>query len=151
MQAAPAPQISPRRNLAVTDRSSLVIDPGPRSVDGANANADGTAASARFDGGTFFGLEVPLGELRTDESGRLLVFGGTGQSSPAVPGMIAVTFANNDLWCDDTSDGPVDATVSIGGRNIPVTGAWVVVAPPNYAPGIQSVVTMYDVMFEAAT
>ena len=151
LQAAPAPQISPRRNLAVTDRSSLVIDPGPRSVDGANANADGTAASARFEGGTFFGLEVPLGELRTDESGRLLVFGGTGQSSPAVPGMIAVTFANNDLWCDDTSDGPVDATVSIGGRNIPVTGAWVVVAPPNYAPGIQSVVTMYDVMFEAAT
>ena len=32
-----------------------------------------------------------------------------------------------------------------------MTGAWVVVAPPNYAPGIQSVVTMYDVMFEVAT
>jgi hypothetical protein len=31
------------------------------------------------------------------------------------------------------------------------TGAWVVVAPPNYAPGIQAVVTMYDVLFEVAT
>ena len=95
--------------------------------------------------------EVPLGELRTDADGRLLVFGGMGQSGPAVPGMIAVTFANNDLWYDDTSDGPVEATVRIDGREIPVTGAWVVVAPPNYAPGIQSVVTMYDVIFEAAT
>ena len=62
-----------------------------------------------------------------------------------------MTFANNDLWYDDTSDGPVDATVHIAGREIPVTGAWVVVAPPNYAPGIQSVVTMYDVLFEVAT
>ena len=74
-----------------------------------------------------------------------------GRSGPAIPGTIAVTFANNDLWYDDTSDGPVDATVRIDGREIPVTGAWVVVAPPNYAPGIQSVVTMYDVMFEVAT
>jgi len=65
--------------------------------------------------------------------------------------LTAVTFANNDLWYDDISDGPVEATVRIGGRSIPVTGAWVVVAPPNYAPGIQSVVTMYDIVFEAAT
>ena len=30
-------------------------------------------------------------------------------------------------------------------------GAWVVVAPPNFAPGLQSVVTIYDVLFEVAT
>ena len=95
----------------------------------------GQMPSARFDGGRFLDIEVPLGELRTDDAGRLLVFGGTGHSGPAIPGTIAVTFANNDLWYDDTSDGPVDATVRIAGREIPVTGAWVVVAPPNYAPG----------------
>ena len=99
----------------------------------------------------FLGIDVPLGELRTDEAGRLLVFGGKGESAPAIPSTVAMTFANNDLWYDDTSDGPVDATVHIAGREIPVTGAWVVVAPPNYAPGIQSVVTMYDVLFEVAT
>src|SRR5581483_4451113 len=136
---------------AIVERGPLRIDPGPRSVGGANANADGGDPAAAFDSGTFFGAPVPLGELRTDAAGRLLVFGGTGRSTPAVPGLLATTFANNELWHDDTSDGPVDATVRIGGRDIPTTGAWVVVAPPNYAPGIQSVVTMYDVMFEVAT
>src|SRR6188472_2851393 len=74
-----------------------------------------------------------------------------GSSGSAVPGSNANRFGNNDLWYDDTSDGPVDATVHIAGREIPVTGAWVVVAPPNYAPGIESVVTMYDLLFEVAT
>ena len=50
-----------------------------------------------------------------------------------------------------TSDGPVDATIQIGGRTIKALGAWVVVAPPNFAPGLQSVVTIYDVLFEVAT
>jgi hypothetical protein len=151
LQTAPPPTASLQRNQAITDRDSLRIDPGRRSVSGANANPGGADPAARFDGGTFLGVDVPLGELRTDDLGHLLVFGGTGQSGPAIPSAIAITFANNDLWYDDTSDGPVEATVSIDGRDIPVTGAWVVVAPPNYAPGIQSVVTMYDVMFEVAT
>jgi hypothetical protein len=151
LQPAPDPTRSTRRNAATPDRAHLRIDPGPRSVGGKNANADAQDAGARFDGGTFFNTPVPLGDLRTDAAGRLLVFGGTGRCGPAVPGLLATTFANNDLWYDDTSDGPVDATVRISGRDIPVTGAWVVVAPPNYAPGIQSVVTMYDVMFEAST
>ena len=151
LQTAPAPTRSTRRNAAITDRAALRIDPGARSIGGSNANADGAVDAARFAGGAFLDREVPLGELRTDDAGRLLVFGGMGSAGPAVPGALAVTFANNDLWYDDTSDGPVDATVRIGDREIPVTGAWVVVAPPNYAPGIQSVVTMYDVVFEAAT
>ena len=40
---------------------------------------------ARFDDGRFLGMDVPLGELRTDEAGRLLVFGGKGESAPAIP------------------------------------------------------------------
>ena len=151
LQAAPDPTRSTRRNASVTDRARLRIDPGARTLSGRNANAGGQEAAARFDGGRFLDQEVSLGELRTDDAGRLLVFGGLGQSGPAVPSTIAVTFANNDLWYDDISDGPVEATVRIDGRSIPVTGAWAVVAPPNYAPGIQSVVTMYDVIFEAAT
>ena len=151
LQAAPDPTRSLRRNASITDRARLRIDPGARSIAGRDANADGQDAAARFDGGRFLDEEVPLGKLRTDEAGRLLVFGGEGRAGPAIPGALAMTFANNDLWYDDTGDGPVDATVRIDGREIPVTGAWVVVAPPNYAPGIQSVVTMYDVLFEVAT
>src|SRR5215207_3579039 len=115
LQAAPDPTRSDRRNEAITDRASLRIDPGPRSLGGASANADGADARARFDGGRFLGINVPLGELRTDEAGRLLVFGGKGESAPAIPSTVAMTFANNDLWYDDTSDGPVDATVRIAG------------------------------------
>ena len=148
---APPPARAHRRNVTIEDGASLVIDPGERSIGGPNANADGTDPAARFDGGRFFDIDVPLGELRTDEAGRLLVFGGHGTSGPAIPGMRALAIDNNDYWYDDTSDGPVDAAVRIGDRDIPVTGAWVVVAPPNYAPGIQSVVTMYDLIFEVAT
>ncbi|MFT5682316.1 MAG: hypothetical protein ACI8RZ_003234 [Myxococcota bacterium] len=63
-----------------------------------------------------------------------------------------MTFGNNDGWHDDTSDGPVSATVTlIGGRSIPVESAWVVVTPPNYGPDIISVLTMYDVMIDTFT
>ncbi len=151
LEDAPTPTRSLRRNASIVERAGLRIDPGPRTITGAGANADGQDPTARFDGGAFLDAEVPLGELRTDDDGRLLVFGGLGRSAPAIPGAIAVTFANNDLWYDDTSDGPVEATVHIDGRVLPVAGAWVVVAPPNYAPGIRSVVTMYDVMFQVAT
>ena len=151
MQPAPAATRSTRRNEPIPDRGVLRIDPGPRTIAGAGLNLDGNDAALHFSGGKAYGIDVPLGELRTDDAGRLLVLGGRGQSGSAVPGMLATTFANNDLWYDDISDGPVDAEVTIDGRTVPVTGAWVVVAPPNYAPGIQSVVTMYDVMFEVAT
>ncbi|MCO5223349.1 MAG: LodA/GoxA family CTQ-dependent oxidase [Thermomicrobiales bacterium] len=151
LQPAPDPTVSLPRNQISPDRDSLRIDPGPRSISGANQNPNGTDADVRFDDGEFLGEAVDIGELRTDDAGRLLVFGGDGESAPAIPGAIAITFANNDLWHDNTSDGPVDASVRIDGRSLPVTGAWVVVAPPNYAPGIQSVVTMYDIMFEVAT
>jgi hypothetical protein len=150
MQDAPDPLQSALRNRGIRDRSQLTIDPGPRSISGASANLDGSDGNLRFDTGRFFGKAVDLGELRTDDSGRLLVFGGRGQAAPAVPGLLADTFANNDLWHDDISDGPVDARVRIDGREIPVTGAWIVVGPPNFAPGVQSVVTMYDLMFEVA-
>ena len=151
MDAAPPPTQSARRNAAIVDRDTLRNDPGARSVSGKRANGRGQDPAARFEGGTVFGIPVNLGEVRTDEAGRLIVLGGMGQSGPAIPDLFAATFANNDLWYDDTSDGPVDAEVRIAGREIPVTGAWVVVAPPNYAPGMQSVVTMYDVIFEQAT
>ncbi|MGB6323247.1 MAG: LodA/GoxA family CTQ-dependent oxidase, partial [Xanthobacteraceae bacterium] len=62
--------------------------------------------------------DVYLGELRADEEGRLLVLGGRGHSA-AVDGTGAevsgkkwiTNYANNDLWHDDTSDGPIECKV----------------------------------------
>jgi hypothetical protein len=80
LQPAPAPLRSARRNATIVERDRLVIDPGRRTIRGRRANANGTDRAARLDGGSFLGIEVELGELRTDEDGRLLVFGGWGRS-----------------------------------------------------------------------
>ena len=136
---------SHRRNASVVgaDRSKLVIDPGPRSISGRSMHG----AEFQFDGGTFFQLPVPLGELRTDAAGRLLVFGGHGLSQSRV-GALPTTFANNDDWHDDVSDGPVDAKVTVNGNDILVEGAWIAVAPPNYAPALKTTRTMYDLLVD---
>jgi hypothetical protein len=91
------------------------------------------------------GTAVYLGELRTDELGRLIVLGGRGKSA-SFDGSKAVTFANNEGWHDDTSDGPVTARVTYEGQELQVGPAWVVVAPPNYAPMQKSVRSMWDLM-----
>jgi hypothetical protein len=145
-EAATAPP-STRRNANVPfpERGTLSIQPGPRSID-----APGAAGPAyHFDGGSFMGIPVPLGELRTDPRGRLWVFGGSGKSA-SFDGCAPTTFANNDGWYDDTGDGPVTARVRVGGRELRVAPAWVVVAPPNYGPQQKSVRTMYALMTDVA-
>ena len=127
------------------DRQKLVIDPGPRTVSGRTQSGK----EYEFDSGKFFGKKVYLGELQTDAAGRLIFLGGRGVSaSYKGPKTKPTTFANNDTWHDDVADGPVTAVVSIRGRSIPVDPAWVVVAPPNYAPDVIGVRTMHDLMFD---
>jgi hypothetical protein len=137
------PGKSGRRNPGVkgADRKQLIIEPGPHSIGGRKKKID-------LDGGKFYGKEVSLGELRTDDAGRLLFYGGRGVSA-SKDGKPAETFADNDGWHDDVSDGPVTATVKIGKKEVPVEHGWVVVAPPDYAPGVQAVITMWDVIRDA--
>ncbi|MBX9949404.1 MAG: LodA/GoxA family CTQ-dependent oxidase [Candidatus Obscuribacterales bacterium] len=132
-----------KRNLLIagSERSKLIIDPGPRTISGKSSKGQS------FDTGKFFHLSVNLGELRTDEEGRLLVLGGFGLSQSYVD-QPPLTFANNDGWHDDVSDGPVDAKLKIDGKEIPVDGAWVAVCPPNYAPELKTVRTFYDLLFD---
>jgi hypothetical protein len=124
------------RNSTVTGdgRRSLVIDPGQRTISGKNA------AGVVFDTGEFQGTPVYLGELGTDPDGRVLVLGGRGHSQSA-SGSPASTFANNDGWHDDTSDGPVRATVTIDGVAHEAVPAMVAVTPPNFGQGLFSIVT----------
>lgn len=143
----------PFRNRGVSSRAALAIDPGPRRISGQNR---GGGSEHAFDTGTFQArskdaVTVPLGEIRTDDVGRLIFLGGSGNSAspthaPVFDDNNVKSFNNADDWYDDTSDGPVTAEVAISGRTIPVEGAWVVTAPPNYAPNIISWRTMYDEM-----
>ena len=137
---------SGRRNAQITaGRHLLCIEPGPRRI----ATAATQGAAYHFSGGKIMDIEVPLGELRTDSAGRLLVFGGLGKSASFNASPLT-TFANNDGWYDDTSDGPVTAKVKLNGRDLEVAPAWVVVAPPNYGPQQKSVRTMYALMTDLA-
>jgi hypothetical protein len=146
------------------ERRKLIIDPGPRRI--AGRNAGGPATPVEFSRSTippgYRGGNFPpptlkpytvdtLGELRTDSQGRLLVLGGLGRSGSSIDPPSIQEYANNDGWWDDTSDGPVAATVVLtGGEVIPVKPAWVVVAPPGYAPQIANLVTLYDTIFDTA-
>lgn len=147
--AATANMQCPRRNPGITgqSRQSLVIDPGPKTIAGPSQAGD---PKFKLEGGTFKGVPVSLGELRTDKHGRLLVLAGHGRSeSPSAAPLITGdpdSFNNADDWFDDTSDGPVTAEVTVAGRQIPVDGAWVVVAPPNYAPDVVGWRIMADLL-----
>lgn len=137
-----AGQSSARRNATLLGaaRAGLAIDGGNVSITGANTSGSGYAFT-----GAFLGAPVYIGELRTDEDGRLVVLGGLGNSFSPTHERLS-NFANNDGWCDDTADGPVNAAVAINGTAIPVDPAWAVVAPPDYAPNLKTVRTMYDLI-----
>ncbi|WP_207893727.1 LodA/GoxA family CTQ-dependent oxidase [Tenacibaculum sp. M341] len=141
-EAADAPP-SFLRNINVGDRSSLLIDGKAQSISGTSV-----VNGPRFEG-EFLSEKVYLGEMRTDEKGRLIMLGGHGKSEN-INGDIAITFANNEGWYDDTSDGPVTAEVEYQGVKLKVDPAWVVCAPPDYAPMQKSVRTMWDLMRDVA-
>jgi len=134
------------RNPGIDPAELTIRNPAPVSVAGAGESG------RRFDQGRFRGESVYLGELGTDRHGRLLVLGGRGVSRSVPAGVDIQDFANNPFWYDDVADGPVTATVTFaGGPPVPVQApAWVIVAPPDYAPGVGAIVTLYEVAFQAA-
>jgi hypothetical protein len=135
---------APRRNKKVTDRKKLIIDPGPRTISGPNQ-------SALFNGGQFMGIPVPLGEIRTEKDGQLLVIGGFGKSGATDKALPVQDYANNDGWFDDVSDGPVTAEVTLkGGQKLTATPSWVIVGPPDFSPPTRHFITLHDIGVEAA-
>ena len=137
---------APLRNEKITNRSDLKIDPGQRTINGINQ-------SALFDTGSFMGTTIPLGEIKTDDKGRLLVLGGFGNShSPTNADLPDTEFANNDEWFDDVSDGPVNAFITLkdSRKSFDAIGSWVICPPPDFAPPITSVITMFDTLRQAA-
>ena len=138
----PAPNASVWRNSMVAARNQLVIDPGAKTLNGPNQ-------AAGFNTGTVMGVMVPLGEMRTQADGALIVLGGSGRSG-AFANQPLQTFADNDGWYDDISDGPVTAVVTLtGGSTPPVEPSWVIVGPPKFAPAIQPIITLYDTLLQA--
>jgi hypothetical protein len=136
---------TPLRNAKVVNRADLRITPEPGTLDGPDQKA-------AFDTGFFLGQSVPLGEMRTDADGRLLVLGGFGNSTSPDNIPLNGTFADNDGWHDDVSDGPVTASIHLKGTDswIQASSAWVICAPPKFAPPIKHIITLYDTLLQVA-
>jgi hypothetical protein len=107
-----------------------------------------------FEGGKFRGKEVTLGDMEVDEAGRLIVRGGWGNSGYTGSGSTAdqLDFADNNDWYDDTSDGRVSARLEFtdGRKPVDAVPAWLLVGPPDFAPEIQNLVTLYDLALQMA-
>ncbi len=159
----PVQPAHPRRNVAAPDRRKLKIDPGPRSIKGKNAGpvefrkgkSANPAAELWPKPAPVPALEY-LGELRTDNKGRLIVIGGAGVIAKQAGAPAIRQYANNDGWFDDVSDGPVTASLVVRpakgkpGVKVHVQGAWVLVAPPDFAPDIPPTVTLWDLLLDMA-
>jgi hypothetical protein len=141
-------------------RTQLVIDFGPRTVPAPGGAAAFTAATA---GGYPVAGPGPLqnaaGPVAIDSLGTLtgradggLVVAPAPGASGSIGGVGIGHYANNPGWFDNTSDGPVRAElVFTDGSRQPVDApAWVVVAPPDFAPVVTNVVTLYDALVDLA-
>ena len=127
------------------NRADLAITPTLPPISGPDRS------QAEAPSGRYRGKAVKIGELRTDSAGRLIVLGGQGVSESYPTVSPIVTFANNADWHDDVADGPVDATLTFPGQ-APIAvdyGSWVVVAPPDFAPAVQGLASIYDVACSA--
>lgn len=136
------------RNAKHANRDELMIRPPAVTV-------DAQKPTAKFDTGTFLGVKVDLGEVQVESGGQLLVLGGHGKSgyvSTSGQPVKIEEFANNDLWYDDVSDGPIRASITLNGAPaaIEAKAAWIIVAPPDFAPEVQNFVTLYDVALQVA-
>jgi hypothetical protein len=144
------PPIKPERPQIPAATAGQVIDGGTRTITGQDAVSTpftGTYKTVASSGSPFQ-VDVELGQLRTDAAGRLIVLGGKGFSS-APSGTPLSTFYINPNWHDDVADGPVTAEVHLAPGAGPIAaegGAWVIVAPPDYAPAVGGVVTLHDIV-----
>jgi hypothetical protein len=129
--------------------------PNGFTADDLVASIDLTATGKRFKlanepQAKFLRQDFYIGEARTDFHGRLLVLGGYGESN-TWNGSSIVEFLNNPGWHDDIADGPVDATVRLSGSDDvkDVLGAWVIIGPPDFAPEISPLTTLYEIAQQA--
>jgi hypothetical protein len=156
---------SPRRNANVVggQRSRLIIDPGPRTINASKRRAKFDRSGEGQYATTFPPPLSPnsidtLGEMMMDDAGSLLVLGGHGCSGSEKAGSgepHISQYANNDDWYDDISDGPVMARLVMYAENVTSVRyidveypAWVIVGYPRYVPQVLDMVTMDEVLHD---
>lgn len=149
----PEPPIAPERPRIDSALAAMHIKGGTATLSGANAASvtlAGVFDTVGSDGASFH-ADVALGKAETDGQSRLIVTGGDGNADAPPNQPIGDSYYRNPKWYDDVSDGPVTARVKLGEGQPEVEaegGAWVIVGPPDYAPGIGGIVTLFDVILQ---
>lgn len=136
-----APERTNRRNAKIADRRNLEIDPGPVSISEpgtVDLRDSTTTAPIKF-----------LGQVQMEDDGRLLFIPAFGESA-SLPGTAQIEeYANNDGWFDDMCDGSISAEVTFPDDHTEsAEPAWVITGPPDFAPGIGNVVSLYDTIWD---
>lgn len=146
-----SPRTPEKRRNEGTDARFLNIKPPPATISGRSKH------SAYLED-EFMGTPVRLGQLFTDGRGRLVVSGGYGKSFsptfeplPPVNSNSQLEILNAAEWCDDTSDGKITAEITFHDKGvIEAKSAWVIVGPPDHAPPIHNLISLYDVVLDVA-
>ena len=135
----------PSLNAGVA-RGDLAIDTCPVRISGKKKSK---AMNGEL-GVTVPKTRIRLGDLKSDDAGRLLVLGGHGKA--ATWNNAPVRHIQNDGWYDDTSDGPVRARVKVANEENAeeAISAWIIVGPPDFAHGMECIVTLYDLAHDLA-
>lgn len=149
-------------------RRQLIVDFGPRTVDSPHSKIafkndssvpqiivngqlkkyPATLPYHQLERKPKYGLPIRyLGELRTDAKNNLVVLGGRGYAGGDE---IYSTFAGGNSWYDDMSDGPVICELELADGTRCKLTAWVIVAPPKFAPELVNITTLDDIMFDIA-
>jgi hypothetical protein len=142
------------RPTIAAGRENRVIDSQTQSVAGANAAPN--TLSGTYLKGTAQATQVALGHIRTDGQQRLLVVGANGKTDSPEGMPIGEEphgggYYANAGWYDDVGDGPVTAVIRFAdGSAADAVPGWVVVAPPDFAPDVRGVVTLYDDLVDLA-
>ncbi|MFA0964562.1 LodA/GoxA family CTQ-dependent oxidase [Roseivirga sp. BDSF3-8] len=145
-------------------RKELVNNPPAVSVSAAapNAGINGSFPNPGPGNASLIAAEmnttaqpVSLGSLEYD-AGTLIFYPADGISASLNPSDLNTDFADNSNWYDDICDGRITAKITDknSGQSYdlsdPSSAAWVATAPPDYAPQIQPIATMYDLICGAS-
>ncbi|HEV2349311.1 MAG TPA: LodA/GoxA family CTQ-dependent oxidase [Terriglobia bacterium] len=135
------PERKNKRNADIADRRGLEIDPGEVAI-----SVPGTVEL--IDSTTHAPIQF-LGEAQMQPDGGLLFLGGFGRSEAHQNALPIEEYASNDGWFDDMCDGVIRARVTFpDGHTEQADSAWVIVGPPDFAPGIGNVVSLYDTIWD---
>jgi hypothetical protein len=97
-------------------------------------------------------IEYDLDADNPETNGSLIFYSGDGTSASLNPSDLNTDFADNSNWYDDICDGKVTAKITPkgGGETITLEGpeaaAWIASAPPDYAPQINPISSLFDLI-----